>query len=513
MFQPSTAATAFSEYADEPAPEPAALAAEILAKTDSTNKRHRRKKPAAAANASGLKTAPWGALASALGSTLGMTLSAAFSKRWVLRAFTQMPHGRLTLTLPDGSTHVGGNTSDGDVEPVGFDAVQASIHVVDENDFFTSLLLYSHIGFAEAYMRGAWETPHLAEVIRWFIVNLDHAPMLEGSPAQKFMFNLLGQCNRMQHWLRENSITRARNNIQAHYDLSNPFFSLFLDPTLAYSSARFSEPGMSLEAAQQSKYQALVQKLRLKATDHVLEIGSGWGGFALYAAQQTGCRVTTITISDKQYAEAKRRIEQAGLSDRVEVRLQDYRHVKGQFDKIVSVEMIEAVGDRYYETFFAQCHRLLKPEGLLVLQMITCPDCRFEILRRNVDFIQKHIFPGSLLPSLARITQALNRTGDLFLFELEDLGLSYAKTLAEWHCRFNQHLPEVRALGFDEPFIRKWNYYLQYCQAAFDTRNITVVQAVYTRPNNPGLREAWFSSAPISSSACNIPPARSNRQP
>jgi cyclopropane-fatty-acyl-phospholipid synthase len=233
----------------------------------------------------------------------------------------------------------------------------------------------------------------------------------------------------------------------------------------------------------------MCRKLRLQEADHLLEIGSGWGTLAIHAARKYGCRVTTITISEQQFAYVKQRIAESGLSSKIEVRMCDYRDMEGIFDKIVSIEMIEAVGDRYMETFFSAINRLLKPNGLVGLQMITCPDSRYEILRDNVDFIQKYIFPGSLLPSIGRINVALNRTGSLHFFEIEDIGLSYAKTLDIWHDNFNNRLIEVKALGFDDRFIRKWNYYFKYCSAAFAMRNITAVQAIFTRPNNLTIAE------------------------
>jgi cyclopropane-fatty-acyl-phospholipid synthase len=259
---------------------------------------------------------------------------------------------------------------------------------------------------------------------------------------------------------------------------------------MTYSSARFSTPGQSLEDAQIAKYDALCQKLRIRSTDHVLEIGSGWGGFSVHAVKNYGCRVTTVTISEEQFKWSKERFVTEGLSDRIEILLLDYRHLSGTYDKVVSIEMMEALGDRYLETYFAKINEVLKPNGLVGLQFITVPDSRHSELRKGVDWIQKHIFPGSLLLSLGRVSDALNNTGSLTLHELEDLGASYAKTLNVWWERFNAQLEAVRALGFDERFVRKWNYYLQYCEAAFTTRNISVVQGIYTRPNNPALHTA-----------------------
>jgi cyclopropane-fatty-acyl-phospholipid synthase len=257
---------------------------------------------------------------------------------------------------------------------------------------------------------------------------------------------------------------------------------------MTYSSALFIDPAQTLEQAQIAKYDRLCRHLRLRSEDHVLEIGSGWGGFSLHAAKNYGCKITTVTISQEQYNYARQLFQKENLAGQVEIKFQDYRKLTGQFDKIVSIEMLEAVGDEYLETYFAKCHEVLKPGGLLALQMITCPDSRHESLRKNVDWIQKHIFPGSLLLSIHRVNEALRRTGDLFLHDLKDLGLSYAETLKRWRIAFNRNEDAVRTLKFDTCFIRKWNYYLSYCEAAFAMRNISVVQAVYTRPNNSTLQ-------------------------
>ena len=345
-------------------------------------------------------------------------------------------------------------------------------------------MLYGDIGFGEAYVDGDWDTSDITTVISWFILNVENSPAMSGSKTKKFLFNLLGWQNRIRHLLRPNSMATSRRNISEHYDLGNDFYRLFLDRTMTYSSALFESPDRTLEEAQIAKYDRLCRQLRLKPGEHVLEIGSGWGGFSRHAAKNYGVRITTVTISEEQYKYARELFQKEGLADRVEVKLQDYRLLEGKFDKIVSIEMLEAVGDEYLETYFAKCHELLKPHGLLALQMITCPDSRHDSLRKNVDWIQKHIFPGSLLLSVHRVNEALRRTGDLFLYDLKDLGLSYAETLRRWRTAFNQNEAAVRALKFDTRFIRKWNYYLSYCEAAFAMRNISVVQAVYTRPNN-----------------------------
>ena len=400
-----------------------------------------------------------------------------FYQRAILQALEAMPMGCLRLELPDGSRRTFGQP----------DAkCHAGIRVIRPG-FFKRCVLFGDVGFGEAYVDGDWETDDITAVIAWFILNVENAPAMSGSRSRKFLVNLLGWQNRLGHWLRPNSPNVSRLNIREHYDLGNDFYRLFLDDTMTYSSALFSDGAQTLQEAQIAKYDRLCQQLQLKPGEHLLEIGSGWGGMALHAARRYGCRVTTVTISEAQFDYAKRLFIEAGVADRVEVKLMDYRDITGKFDKIVSIEMLEAVGDAYLETYFAKCHEVLQPHGLLGVQMITCPDGRYDALRNNVDWIQKHIFPGSLLLSVHRINLALRRTGDLYLHDLKEMGLSYAETLRRWRSAFNQQLPQVRALGFDERFIRKWNYYLSYCEAAFARRNITVVQAVYTRANNAGL--------------------------
>ena len=395
----------------------------------------------------------------------------------VMRSLEKMDAGMLRIELPDGSATVIGRP---DAE------VRAQIRVVNPA-FFKKCVLFGDVGFGESYVDEDWETDSIERVIAWAIVNVEKSPGMSGSETHAFALNLLRLYNRVLHTLRPNSEATSRRNISEHYDLGNEFYRLWLDPTLTYSSARFTAPGQSLESAQIEKYDALCRKLALKPDDQVLEIGSGWGGFACHAAKNYGCRVKTVTISEEQFKYARSRFEAAGISDRVEIELLDYRKIHGSFDKVVSIEMMEAIGDRYLEGYFEVIHRVLKPGGLVGLQYITVPDCRHRELKRGVDWIQKHIFPGSLLLSVGRVNQAVNHTGGLFLHHLEDLGASYARTLHAWWEMFNAQGEAVRALGFDERFIRKWNYYLQYCEAAFARRNISVVQAIYTRPNNNSL--------------------------
>ena len=404
--------------------------------------------------------------------------SAGFYQKIVLSSLRKMTHGGLRFILPDGSAlHLGDPKVD----------ATAEMRIKDA-DFFRRCALFGNVGFGESYVDGDWDTPDLAAVISWFILNIARTPQYGGSSGKVAFTNLLKLVNRVHHLLRPNSVDTSRRNISEHYDLGNDFYSLWLDETMTYSSALFEQPGQSLADAQRAKYDALCQRLELKPGDHVLEIGCGWGGFCTHAAREYGCRVTAVTISEEQYKYAVQRVEREGLSDRVEIRLQDYRHVTGQFDKIASIEMLEAVGDAFLETYFAKCHEVLKPDGLLAFQAITVPDCRHAALKKGVDWIQKHIFPGSLLLSVGRLNEAINKTGDLSMAGLQDFGLSYARTLNLWFETFNERWDEVAKQGFSESFRRKWNFYLKYCEAAFATRNISVVQAVYQRPNR-GLRE------------------------
>jgi cyclopropane-fatty-acyl-phospholipid synthase len=401
----------------------------------------------------------------------------------VLDAFSNMKLGRLRLELPDGSVREFGDP--GTVaRPVAPGVSNTAFLRVRRPAFFTRCALYGDIGFGESYIDGDWETPDLTSLLGWFLLNLENAPTLTGSQqAKSLALNLLRLGNRLGHLLRPNTRANARRNISAHYDLSDDFFALWLDPTMMYSGARWAGV-TTLEEAQIAKNDALCRKLHLRPTDHVLEIGTGWGAWSLHAAKHYGCRVTTLTISREQYDLARQRIAAAGLADRVEVRLQDYRELTGCFDKIVSIEMLEAVGHRYLGEYVAVCDRVLKRDGLIALQFITYPDSRYDQLRRGVDFIQKHVFPGSLLLSVNRLNQLFAEHGGFVLHGLEDLGRDYARTLVEWRKAFHARLDRVRGLGFDDRFIRKWDYYLGYCEAAFAMRNISVVQTVHTRPNN-----------------------------
>jgi cyclopropane-fatty-acyl-phospholipid synthase len=398
-------------------------------------------------------------------------------QKLVCAALRPMQRGRLRLTLPDGSQQLFGSG----------DEVEASIEVV-RPEFFRKCALRGDVGFGDAFVDGDWKTDDLVAVISWFVLNADQAPTLSGSRRRRSLsVNWLSLANRLAHLLRPNTRRIAKENIRAHYDLGNDLYKLFLDPSLTYSSALFSSTDQPLELAQEAKLDALCQALRLQPGERVLEIGCGWGSFAIHAARRYGVSVTAVTISEAQRQEAVQRVAAAGLEHRIEVVLRDYRDLTGQFDKIASIEMLEAVGDRYLETFFATCDALLAPGGLVGLQMITCADRRHAELKRGADFIQLRVFPGSLLLSPARLLEASRRASDLNLLGWRDFGPSYGETLRRWRESFNQRIDEVRQLGYDGRFIRLWNYYLAYCQSAFSMRHISVAQAVFSRPNNRAL--------------------------
>jgi cyclopropane-fatty-acyl-phospholipid synthase len=405
----------------------------------------------------------------------------------VLGSFSRMARGRLHVDLPEGGAAEFGSGEE--ALPLGV-AGSARIRVRREA-FFKKCVLTGDIGFAESFMDGDWTSPDLVAVISWFILNVENAPTMSGSGrARGVALNLLRFTNRIGHALRPSTRAIARRNISEHYDLSNDFFSLFLDPSMMYSAARWSRPGLTLEEAQRGKNERLCQLLRLSASDHVLEIGTGWGGWAVHAAQNHGCRVTTVTLSRQQFDYATRRVCAAGLAGQIDVRLHDFRETQGSYDKVVSIEMIEALGHRYLPDFCRVVNGALKPDGLLAMQFITCPDARYDQFRRGVDFIQKHIFPGSLLLSLNRVNELLSREAGMILHGVDDMGPDYALTLRRWAESFKARTGDVHALGFDERFVRKWNYYLAYCEAAFALRNISVVQTVHSRPNNLSLRGA-----------------------
>jgi cyclopropane-fatty-acyl-phospholipid synthase len=389
-------------------------------------------------------------------------------RRAVLHRLAAIRHGYITLVDTQGSHCLG--------HPSAACTLQATIHVHDFRAY-RRLVLRGSIGVGESYMMSEWSCDDLVTLVRIFVLNREALNGMEKGPAALAMTAF-----RFGHALRRNTRCGSRNNIAAHYDLGNDFYSLFLDETLMYSCAIFATEKTSLQEASTAKNERVCQKLQLRPSDHLLEIGTGWGGFALHAASHYGCRVTTTTISREQYSLARRRVEDAGLADRVTVLCQDYRDLQGCFDKLVSIEMIEAVGHDFLDNFFEACSRLLKPEGMMLLQAITITDQEYERARRAVDFIQHYIFPGGFLPSLAAITATVARVTDLRLFHLEDIGSHYANTLRHWRGRFRGNLERVRAQGFSDTFIRMWEFYLCYCEGGFAERAISAVQMLFTKP-------------------------------
>ncbi|MBS0538078.1 MAG: class I SAM-dependent methyltransferase [Proteobacteria bacterium] len=382
------------------------------------------------------------------------------ASRFVLKALERLATGRLTLRLPDGTTRTFGAA---DAEPA------AEIDVRDWR-FFRKILLDGDIGFAEAYMDGYCESPDLPRLIALLAVN-DKA--LGSVAHSNFLHNIV---LRLLHWRHDNSRAGSRRNIHAHYDLGNSFYRLWLDPTMTYSSALFDgEKGKPLEAAQADKYDRILTQLGAKQGDTILEIGCGWGGFAEAAARR-GMRVTGVTISKEQLAFARERLQKAGLADRVDLQFKDYRDIEGSYDHIVSIEMIEAVGERYWPEYFETLKRHVSPGGSAIVQAIVIADELFEGYRSRPDFIQTYIFPGGMLLSPQRIAEQCRKTG-LKIAELYSFGLDYAHTLETWLGRFDNVADQVATLGFDERFRRMWRYYLAYCAAGFSTRRTDVLQA------------------------------------
>lgn len=360
----------------------------------------------------------------------------------------------------------------------GEDAVDPVEVRIQDPRGYTALATRGTLGAASAYVDGAWDCEDLVGLFRLLTKNADAMSALDGSLSRWYTL-----ASAWMHRSRRNTVEGSRENIYAHYDLGNEFFALFLDETMAYSSGIFPGPGSTLVEASTEKFDRICRCLDLKPVDHVLEIGTGWGGFALHAARNYGCRVTTTTISRSQYDFASRRIAAAGLADRVSVLCKDYRELRGAYDKLVSIEMVEAVGHEFLDTYFQQCSKLLRSDGAMALQTITMPDQRYEAYRRSVDFIQQYIFPGGCIPSLSAIADSTRRVTDFRLTRFDDFGFHYAKTLEHWRHRFGQNLESVRRLGFDERFIRMWRYYLCYCEAGFLENQIGLAQIVLAKPD------------------------------
>lgn len=337
-------------------------------------------------------------------------------------------------------------------------------------------------------MANHWQVSDLTGLVRIFLCNRHVLDGMDGGLAW-----LTIPFQKILHRLNRNTVKGSRRNISAHYDVGNDFFATFLDESLMYSNAIFREARMSLHEAQLARLQHICEKLQLQPTDHLLEIGTGWGGFAIYAATHYGCRVTTTTISKEQFELASQRIASTGLSPRIKVLFSDYRDLTGQYDKLVSLEMIEAVGHQYYDSYFGKCSELLSSNGMMLLQAITIGDQRYEAARRSVDFIQRYIFPGSCIPSVTAMNESITRTTDMRLFHLEDIGSHYVTTLQAWRDNLHKNRDKIRALGYSDEFFRMWEFYFCYCEGGFAERAISDVQMLLTKPGN--------RRAPIS---CNI---------
>lgn len=387
-------------------------------------------------------------------------------KRLVLKSLESLSVGKLVIVDGNGVFEFGDLASEFSAEIIirDFAAYQC---------FFRS----GSIGAGEAYMHGYWDSPDLLKVIRLFCMNID---ILNSAHDDKPRIS--GLITGILHRLNANTVSGSKENISAHYDLGNDFFSLFLDKSMMYSSAVYQDKEQSLDQAAEFKLDLVCRKLMLKSSDHLLEIGTGWGGMAIYAAQRFGCRVTTTTISREQYEYACQAVNDAGLQDRVTVLLKDYRELEGQYDKLVSIEMIEAVGYEYYREYFSRCAKLLKPQGLMCIQAITIADQRFERAKKTVDFIQRYIFPGGFLPSLQAISANVADHTDMQIVNVQDIGRDYARTLRAWRERFNSRLQDIQQLGYADNFCRMWEYYLCYCEGGFLERTISTVQVVMAKP-------------------------------
>lgn len=389
------------------------------------------------------------------------------SRTLVLKQLAAIRRG--TITVHDGADVLQFGRPD-------TDGLHADIHV-HNHGAYPMIASNGSIGSGEAYIHGFWTTPDLTAVTKIFVRNLDVLDSMEkglarlGRPALKLL-----------HWFNRNTISGARRNIQAHYDLGNDLFENFLDPTMMYSAAIFPPQSENLEQAQLHKLERICRKLELTADDHLLEIGTGWGTMAIYAAQHYGCRVTTTTLSREQLAYAQARVQELGLEDRVTLLLEDYRELSGTYDKLVSIEMVEAVGHEYFRTYFETCANLLKPHGMMLLQAITIRDQRYEQAKGAVDFIQRYIFPGGSLPSVSLIGELTRKHTDLSMLHLEDIGNHYARTLRHWHENLKTARSHLEQLGYDDYFFRLWEFYLCYCEGGFMERSIGTAQILLTKP-------------------------------
>jgi len=391
------------------------------------------------------------------------------SRRFVHHRLKGLTTDRLIISEGDDSWEFG--SAKKDVENI------AKIFVHDPR-CYSEVAFGGTIGAGEAYMKGYWETDDLTGVIR---ILLRNRKLLNNMDTGLSRFS--EPANKLFHWWNRNSKSGSRKNISAHYDLGNEFFRLWLDDSLMYSSAVFEDPLMTLEEASLAKMRKICEKLRLSSSDELLEIGAGWGSLAIYAAKKYGCRVTTTTISQEQYSFVLSRVKEERLEDQVTVLNKDYRDLIGQFDKLVSIEMLEAIGHEFIDTYFEKCNELLKPNGRMLLQTITIDHSEYERAKKSVDFIQKYIFPGGCLSSVQVLTDSVTRVSNLFLHHLEEIGLDYAMTIQHWRQRMFERISDIRSLGYSEEFIRMWEFYFCYCEGGFIERAIGDVQILLLKPN------------------------------
>lgn len=405
------------------------------------------------------------------------TIFTSTAKKLFLSTLEGLQGGTLELVLPQETLTFGDASA----------ALRAQLIVHDER-FFARTLTGGDTAIGEAYMDGDWSAPDLVSVMRLAVRNLAR---LENTNS--FFSSLSRFADRIRQRLRKNTVEGSRRNIHAHYDLSNEFFKLFLDRSMMYSCAWYETADDSLETAQFQKLDRICRKLELQPRDRILEIGTGWGGFALYAAENYGCRVTTTTISEQQHQYARECFDRTEAGGRIELQFKDYRNLTGKFDKIVSIEMFEAVGFDHYDEFFSACDKLLAPDGSMLLQTITMNEQKFAQYLKQSDWIQKYIFPGAQLASVRGILDSLTRSTRLSLFNAEDMGAHYARTLAAWRGRFLDSIVDVKALGFDDRFTRMWEYYLCFCEGAFLERHISDFQLLLTKNYNqrPLFQEPW----------------------
>lgn len=392
------------------------------------------------------------------------------ARKAVMARFEKISRGRIRIVDSSGEMVFGNSHHQ--------DGLAVDIQVYDQR-FYSDIAFGGTVAAGEAYMQGFWSCSDLTTLVRIMVCNRPVMEAVEGS-LSRFKAPLL----RIGHWLNRNTQSGSRRNIEAHYDLGNEMFELFLDPTMMYSSAYYPKAESTLEEASVAKLQRICDKLQLSANDHVIEIGTGWGGFAIYAATHYGCKVTTTTISKEQYAMAEQRVAAAGLEDKITLLLEDYRNLSGQYDKLVSIEMIEAVGHQYLDTYFAKCSSLLKPEGIMLIQAITIADQHYDNAISSVDFIQRFIFPGGFIPSVSAISNSVKQSTDMRLFHLEDIGPHYATTLRHWRERFFENIDKVKALGYSDQFIRMWEFYLCYSEGGFLERVLGDAHLVFIKPEN-----------------------------